>query len=358
MKKIIILISFLFLLTGCFDYQEINNLAFISAIGIDYQDNEYIVTLETLNDKIDKDSMKITTYTETGKDKSFAKAMEKASDKLSNQSNFSHAKLIIVSKSIASDKLGNIADFFLRSTYTRENIYIISSLDHSPEELLNNTNEENPIASTAIVELLKSNNYSSNSTVLKTFDKVIEEILTFGIDTAFSNISLDNDNFMVDGIVAFNDYKFATKLDNEEATLYNIYNQEFKRPVFSKMYDNKSFAIAIATGKVEVKIENDKLQLDGSLTGKIMDNEPTFDIKDLKTLNNINDDFTKILNQKFTELIIKLQQNKSDILGISNNFYKKEREKNTELWQVLKINANIDFKINKKGLIYQVPNEE
>ena len=58
MKKIILIIA-LFLLTGCYDYKEINNLGIISAIGIDYQDDEYNVTLEVLNDQADKDSNKI-----------------------------------------------------------------------------------------------------------------------------------------------------------------------------------------------------------------------------------------------------------------------------------------------------------
>ena len=58
MKKIILIIT-LFFLTGCYDYKEINDLAIISAIGVDYQNDEYIITLEVLNDQTDKDNAKI-----------------------------------------------------------------------------------------------------------------------------------------------------------------------------------------------------------------------------------------------------------------------------------------------------------
>ena len=62
MKKILIIILTLLLCTGCYDYKEINDLAIISAIGVDYENDEYVITLEILNDQIDKDSSKITSY--------------------------------------------------------------------------------------------------------------------------------------------------------------------------------------------------------------------------------------------------------------------------------------------------------
>ena len=42
MKKILIIILTLLLCTGCFDYKEINDLAIINAIGVDYENDECI----------------------------------------------------------------------------------------------------------------------------------------------------------------------------------------------------------------------------------------------------------------------------------------------------------------------------
>ena len=51
MKKII-LILLLLTLTGCKDYTEINDLAIVSGIIIDYVDNKYEITSELIiNDK-------------------------------------------------------------------------------------------------------------------------------------------------------------------------------------------------------------------------------------------------------------------------------------------------------------------
>ena len=78
MKKILVIILTLLFCTGCFDYKEINDLAIISAIGIDYENDEYIITLEILNDQIDKASSKITSYTKTGSGKTLTSAIENA----------------------------------------------------------------------------------------------------------------------------------------------------------------------------------------------------------------------------------------------------------------------------------------
>ena len=356
MKKIILLLLLL-CLGGCYDYKEINNLAIITAIGIDYEDNNYIVTLEVLNDQTDKDSAKIKSYTKTGKDETLAKALEKTADLLSDQANYTQVKLMILSKTIVDGKFNSIIDFFMRSTYFRENFYVISSIDTSPKDILNNKTDESPVASSAIINLLDSLNYSSNNAVLKSFDQVVEETLAFGKDTCFSNITLENEQFKIDGLTIFNNYEYKDTIKNKYAVLYNILTNNFYRPIFSKNYNNSYFSIAITEGKVEINLDTSTISLTGKLTGKIMNNEPNFDIRDLDELDTLNNDFKEILNNDFKDFIEILQENKSDILFLSNKYYQENRIKEENFWHNLDINTNISFAINKKGLIYEVQDE-
>ena len=358
MKKAILLLTFIFLLSGCYDYQEVNNLGIISAIGIDYEDNKYIITLEVLNDSGDKESSKISSYTKTNSDKSLAKAIEKTADLIEDKANYTHVKLMILSDSIIQDKFQTIIDYFIRSTYFRENFYVISSIDSSPKEILNNTTKNNPVVSSSIISLLESNNYSSNSSVMKTFDQVIDEIITFGIDTCFSNITLNDEQFKIDGLLIFDEYEFKEKLNNDEATIYNILTNNFYRPIFSKEYDDLYFSVAITSGDTKTYISDNKMFVEGNLEGKIMDNETNYDIRSLEVLNNLNNDFTNIMNNKLNNFLEKIQKYKSDILGLSKSYYQKTREKEENYWLNLKIESNIDFSINKKGLIYEVHDEK
>ena len=52
MKKIIILLFFIFLSCSCCDYKELNNLAIVSGIAIDFDNekNNFKITFEVLND--------------------------------------------------------------------------------------------------------------------------------------------------------------------------------------------------------------------------------------------------------------------------------------------------------------------
>ncbi len=49
-KLFIILITFIFL-TGCWNYHELNDVAIVGAMGIDYENDEYIVSVGTINSK-------------------------------------------------------------------------------------------------------------------------------------------------------------------------------------------------------------------------------------------------------------------------------------------------------------------
>lgn len=357
MKKILIIILTLLLCTGCFDYKEINDLAIINAIGVDYENDEYVITLEILNDQIDKDSSKITSYTKVGHGKNLTSAIENAADKLSKQLIFNHIKLMILSKSIIEEKFENIIDLFLRNTYFRENFYVISATKNKPETLLNHTTNEAPIASTAITDTLESIRYSSNTNILKKFDEMVEEVITYGIDTCFSNITLKDNEFIVDGMSIFNNYSYKSNLSNEYVKIYNLLTDNFDRPTYTINYDNLSFTTAINNGKINTEINNGSINVNGNLMGRIIDNDPKYNIRDPKSLERIDNDFTNLLNKKISEFIKVLQDNNSDILGITRNYYKKTRTKDKDYWLKLDIKSNIKFHINKKGLIYDVERE-
>ena len=357
MKKILIIILTLLLCTGCFDYKEINDLAIINAIGVDYENDEYVITLEILNDQIDKDSSKITSYTKVGRGKNLTSAIENAADKLSKQLIFNHIKLMILSKSIIEEKFENIIDLFLRNTYFRENFYVISATKNKPETLLNHTTNEAPIASTAITDTLESIRYSSNTNVLKKFDEMVEEVITYGIDTCFSNITLKDNEFIVDGMSIFNNYSYKSNLSNEYVKIYNLLTDNFDRPTYTINYDNLCFTTAINNGKINTEIKSGTINVTGNLMGRIIDNDPKYNIRDPKNLEKIDNDFTNLLNKKIPEFIKVLQDNNSDILGITRNYYKKTRTKDKDYWLKLDIKSNIKFNINKKGLIYDVERE-
>lgn len=353
MKKIFLLIAILLLASGCYDYKEINDLAVVSAIGIDYKDNNYLVTLEVLNDKQDKDSANISSYIKNGSGITLTDAIENASDKITKGTNFSHVKLMVLGSELLKNNFENIIDLFLRNTYFRENFYVIGSINDTPSELLSQKNDSLSVASDEIIMMLENMNYSSNSDVLVEFDKIVKDSLTDGIDTCFSNVSFDNDGYFIDGLIVFKGFKYKKLLSNEDAKIFNLLSNRFERPSYTIKYDDKFFTVAINDGKLDVKIDNGYIKVSGNLMGRIIDNDVNFDIRNNEILEKINRDFSKLINEKIISFIKQLQNNHSDILGISMNNYKINRIDDYKYWEYLDVVSKINFYINKKGLIYE-----
>ena len=114
MKKIIIMLISIFLLSGCADYVEINDLAIISGIAIDYENDLYKLTAQLIeNDKV----VVLTTASS-----SIDEAMSEIS-KLSNKELFiSHLKVLILSDRLIKENK-DFYDYFLRSSKSKMNFY-------------------------------------------------------------------------------------------------------------------------------------------------------------------------------------------------------------------------------------------
>ena len=54
MKKILLIIPIIFLLTGCYNYREINELAIVSGISVTKEGNDIKLTTEVINPKKNK----------------------------------------------------------------------------------------------------------------------------------------------------------------------------------------------------------------------------------------------------------------------------------------------------------------
>ena len=131
MKKIIILFILILSLTGCKDYVEINDLAILTGIVIDYKDNMYEVTAQLIVN--DKDSNIEVFKT---KSNSINEAIAELS-KLSNKEIFiSHLKVLIVTDTVIKENI-DFKDYFLRSSKSKMNFYVYVINNEISEKVLN-----------------------------------------------------------------------------------------------------------------------------------------------------------------------------------------------------------------------------
>ena len=357
MKKIILLI-FILLLTGCFDYIEINDLAFISAIAIDYNDDNYELTFEILSDKKQgEENSNNKAYTVSGKGKTLSLAIDDVSMAIGKKPYYHHLKAVIVDKQIAENRLDEIIDYLVRSADTRNEFYLVISPFNKANDIVKATSEMIPVTGDEIVTLIQTDYYNSNASYDMTFEDALEKFLNDKVDAVTTSITLEDNIIKIAGIAIFNNFNYIETLDSNYSSLFNLLNKNHDNYLLTNYYKDKSFTIKINSGKTEYDINNNKITINCDIQAEILENNTDLDIRDDSIYKQINDDFSKIMAKDINELIELIKKDNSDILGFNLKQYKKSKKDKKEYLQDAEVKINVDLKINRKGLIFEVENE-
>ena len=130
MKKIILIIITLFLTTGCFNYLSLNDIAVVSLVHIDYQDNKYILTVEIReNEKDNPNASSIYTNQGITLDNSF----ENIGLTINKFLYLVDVDTIILTENVLNQKLETTLDYITRENYIGNNFNIIVSNDDIKE---------------------------------------------------------------------------------------------------------------------------------------------------------------------------------------------------------------------------------
>ena len=151
MKKILILLFFILILTGCYDYKELNNLAIVSGISIDYLDNKYELNFEILND--DELSQNRVYYINSS-GKTLKDAFANATSKMNRIPFYSHIKVIILNETIINDK--DFINYIVHNNKITNDFYIVGTSNNSSEIL--KFKDQKEIASESIYNLINTHN--------------------------------------------------------------------------------------------------------------------------------------------------------------------------------------------------------
>lgn len=359
MKKILILILCSLFLGGCYDNIELNNLAIISGIGIDYEDDNFILTYEVLNDTKTDENTAMLSYTEEGKGKSIVEAFTNTNYKIGKKPYFAHLRVVLLSETIIKDHLDEISDYLIRDTDIRDEFISVVVKDSTPKEVLTHNSKNIPVVSDLIINLLDNEKYNNNLSVTDTFQQVLAKFISHNQDAVLSSLTInENDEITLSNFYFFKGYYYQDTLTEEESSFYNLLTKDVFGLKVENEYEKGNVVINISHSKPEIEVTSDKIKINLKLDGKILDNNADFDLKSEKSYQELNKDFSLIIKDKVTSFIQKLQANKSDILGLQEIYFKKWRKENHNLWETADIEVKIDLKINTKGFIFEVENEK
>ena len=113
MKKIMIML--VLLLTGCYNYQDINEIAIVNTISINKIDNYYEIAMEIVND-----NKKNTLY--KNNTNNIDELFNNVEEIIPNNTTYDHLKIILINNNML-DEFDNLMNYLFYNKHINDDIY-------------------------------------------------------------------------------------------------------------------------------------------------------------------------------------------------------------------------------------------
>ena len=164
MKKMCLLLCGVLLcfgFTSCISHNELNETAIVQAIGLDYEDNQFLVTMQIYSPKGTGGSTAIDTSKNnstiiTSKGKTIASAMSNATLVQGNDIFTGHNRILVLGREFSEQGIQNVFSYFNRSALTRQNVEVLMASGKAQEILTTNI-DQGILAAETIEKMVKNN---------------------------------------------------------------------------------------------------------------------------------------------------------------------------------------------------------
>lgn len=380
MKKNIklILLTFIILtnsliLSGCWNYREINDLFIVTGIAIDKNQNKdgYILSIETIAPKgVKAGEMLSSTITVEGK--TVFDAIRNSIQISGKKMYWSHSKVIVVSEEIAREGVIPILDFFNRSIEVRSDIWLLVSLNKTAKEILNGKDVIHNTISYHINDVISSEKSISKYTGIKLF-QFLNALSSKGISPIAPTAKMETLKDMVvpkiSGTAVFKRDKMVGWLNETETrSLVIIEGKKFKGSIIliENVLDSDvdiTFEVFGSRTKIKSLLENDNIVIDINV-------EMNVEISEVTQSSNKEDFISKegreklkkfageVIKKQIEETIVKVQNEyKSDVFGFGTiiqiehpDKWKEVEDDWEEVFSSLGTNINVELTIQGSSL--------
>ena len=343
MKKFLFLIPIIFLLTGCYNYRELNDLAIVSGVSVSKNKDTYNIIVEVVNPKKEQD-------TSSGKEPDYViyegvgKSMQEAFRNIVKESPQklygAQIDLLIIDEKTAMEGISEILDFFARDPEVRSEFYVVVSKSNDTLKVISPLVN---LSSKNIVNSLESTNTYMGTVNLVTYHELLSNFINPYIEIALPSIELvgnedvgetnlniesttSSANTIVSNMVLFRNGKMLGYLTEEESLGYNMIMGNSKTVLVRNEYDNGDFIInEILESKTEIKPNIKKREFAISIKGNasISEVNKRVDLESEEEIARIEKAFNKKIENIIKDTVESVNNKyNSDIYGFRDLLYK------------------------------------
>lgn len=372
----ITIVSLCFILSmGNLNRNDLNEIAIVYSLGIDWEDDQYKVSMQVINPpNLHNPSDKLPVIVYEEKSKSFGKAIEMVSKKIPRELNLSQVQLIIVGKTLAEKKgIDKVLNYVLREPGLSSMMDILISENITAYDALQVISVMEDIPSSEIVKTLKNTeeNWGSHQQVLPT--KLKGNILSKEMESIVPTIILKGNNkdsqektiqeqptskafLELSGLTVFKGDKIVGKLDDNQSRSYYLVKGSLKNSYFSapcSKNTDEEYGLNIIKSKTtihgEVKNNKPNFKINTEVVGDLDELNCAMDLTTPNGIKKIEASMEKEIVLAIEDLINQSKQLNSDIIGFGEVL----RIEDNENWKKIKskwkddiyATSNIEIKV-------------
>lgn len=357
----------IFLFTGCYNYNELNNLAIVTGISIDKKDDEYILNALIANSKKQQVSGKegeSQMVVFEGKGKTIEEAIKSINLESSRQIYIGHLSIVILSKKIAKDGVLDILDYLLRNPESTKRFYLAVSKEDTAKEILKVISPLESFPSQDLYTNIKNAGQTQAISSNITYSIFVENILKKGANPVLPTLYIEgksdkgasqkNTNTTTpkaivrlgtDAIFKKDKLIYITK--KEESVGINLISKKATETTIKAKYKGKYFMASLKQIKKNIKVKFNNgiptIYIELKANGFIDEINSDVNLLSTSVINNLNE----AIENKVTKILEKgikvAKDNKTDVLGLGNLVYKKNPKfyNSIDEWDEFLKNLNI-----------------
>ena len=380
MKKIKFLILLLPLLSGCYNYRELNNLGITTAVSIDYKDNNFYVIAEVINpikqqDASSSNNSPFVNYNSSSS--SLQDAFRKIVLESPRQLYAAQLEIIVLSEEVVNNHLEEVLEYFARDPEARTEIKIIvaktedSTKAITLQTLLTSLSSSNIIKSLDLQSKVLGMDYpvTLNELLNMYIDPYLEVVLpsmtlygNYEIGDEKENITTSSPKAIVkiDGSTITKDNKILGYLDLEESKILNLINGKLKETIIKMNYYDGYIIFEPNRIKVsrELDIKNNIIKINISGYSKTKEIQSNIDLKDPKEVEKLNKALNMELEKKITDTFNSIREKYgTDVFVFQELYYRtnykyfKENCTNwyEDIYPKIKLEVKANVRLYEKG---------
>ena len=385
-----IMAASIFFVSGCWSKKELSDLAIISAVGIDKnEEGKYVKTIQFVNPGNVSSGLQgggggqspaVTVYSAEGD--TIYGAHINASSKVSRRLYHAHANLVVINEELAKEEGINVLlDSFERYQEVRSTTKLVISHGTKAGDLMKSLTAVDKIPADKINRTLEQTEQMKGENIMVSLQDFIKASQTSGMEPVLSGFRLKGDveegkkqenvqqselnaTLEADGLAVFKDGKLIDWYEGETARGVVWLLDRIKHTEVELGWEGKKHAIVYNVIRQNTNVLADTKKDYPDITvhiraeGVIQEVTMPVNLSDPAVISDIEKVAEKEIKKQLEQTIKRTQKNQSDIFGFGQVVYRKDPDKwkkmkrdwNEAYFPKLNVTVKVDAYIRGTGL--------